>query len=81
MPKVDEFDYTFHHTAEIIDSFVDKLGLAKYSIYVMDYAAPVGYRLAVKHPEKVDSLIVQNGNAYDEGLQACLETNQGLLGG
>ena len=69
MPKVDEFDYTFDHMAEIIDSFVEKLGLEKYSIYLMDYGAPVGYRLAVKHPERVDSLIVQNGNAYDEGLR------------
>jgi pimeloyl-ACP methyl ester carboxylesterase len=68
MPKVDEFDYTFDHFAEIIDSFIEKLGLKIYSLYVMDYGAPVGYRIAAKHPERVESLIVQNGNAYEEGL-------------
>ena len=69
MPKVDEFDYTFDRMAEVIDLWIDKLGLRKYSVYLMDYGAPVGYRLAVKHPERVESLIVQNGNAYDEGLR------------
>ncbi len=68
MPKVDEFDYTFDHFAEVIDSFIEKLGLKTYSLYVMDYGAPVGYRIAAKHPERVASLIVQNGNAYEEGL-------------
>jgi pimeloyl-ACP methyl ester carboxylesterase len=69
MPKVDEFDYTFDHIAEIVDSFIEKLGLKTYSLYVMDYGAPVGYRIAVKHPERVESLIIQNGNAYEEGLR------------
>jgi pimeloyl-ACP methyl ester carboxylesterase len=69
MPKVDEFDYTFDRIAEIVDSFIEKLGLKTYSLYVMDYGAPVGYRIAVKHPERVESLIVQNGNAYVEGLR------------
>ena len=69
MPKVDEFDYTFDRMAEVVDRLIDKLGLKKYSVYLMDYGAPVGYRLAVKHPERVESLIVQNGNAYDEGLR------------
>ncbi len=69
MPKVDEFDYTFDNIAEIIDSFIEKLGLNKYSLYVFDYGAPVGYRIAAKHPERVASLIIQNGNAYDEGLR------------
>ena len=68
MPKVDEFDYTFDHFAEVIDGFIEKLGLKTYSLYVMDYGAPVGYRIAAKHPERVESLIVQNGNAYEEGL-------------
>jgi len=68
MPAVDKFEYTFDHIAEIIDKFVTQLGMEKYSLYVMDYGAPVGYRLAVKHPEKIEALIVQNGNAYDEGL-------------
>ncbi|MBW8016176.1 MAG: alpha/beta hydrolase [Planctomycetes bacterium] len=68
MPTVDEFEYTFDHLAEIIDQFTEKLGLNKYSLYMMDYGAPVGFRLAAKHPERVESLIIQNGNAYDEGL-------------
>jgi len=69
MPSVEEYDYTFDGFAEIIDGFTVKLGLYKYSLYVMDYGAPVGYRIAVKHPERVESLIVQNGNAYEEGLR------------
>jgi pimeloyl-ACP methyl ester carboxylesterase len=68
MPAVDRFEYTFDHLAEIVDKFVHQIGLEKYSLYVMDYGAPVGYRLAVKHPEKIEALIVQNGNAYEEGL-------------
>lgn len=68
MPTVDEFDYTFDNLAKVMEGFIDKLGLTKYSLYVMDYGAPVGYRLAVKHPERVQALIVQNGNAYEEGL-------------
>jgi len=68
MPSVDEFEYSFDNFANIVEKFVDRLSIKSYSIYLMDYGAPVGYRLAAKHPEKVDSLIVQNGNAYDEGL-------------
>jgi pimeloyl-ACP methyl ester carboxylesterase len=73
MPTVDEFEYTFDHLADIVDKFVEQIGLEKYSIYVMDYGAPIGYRLAVKHPEKIEALIVQNGNAYDEGLREFWE--------
>ena len=69
MPKMDEFDYTFDNIAEIMDAFIQKIGLKNYSMYVMDYGAPVGYRIAVKHPERVQALIVQNGNAYEEGLR------------
>lgn len=69
MPTVKEFDYTFDHLAEIIDKFTQALKLEKYSLYVQDYGAPVGYRLAVAHPERVQGLIVQNGNAYEEGLK------------
>ncbi|MBT8405938.1 MAG: alpha/beta hydrolase, partial [Deltaproteobacteria bacterium] len=69
MPSVEEYDYTFDSIAEVIDSFTEKLGLYKYSPYMMDYGAPVGYRLAVKHPDRVESMIVQNGNAYEEGLR------------
>ena len=67
-PTPDEFDYTFDNLANVIDGFTRKLGLDRYSLYVMDYGAPVGFRLAAKHPERVQALIVQNGNAYEEGL-------------
>ena len=68
-PSMEEFDYSFDRLAEIIDTFTEQIGLETYSLYLMDYGAPVGYRLAAKHPERIDSLIVQNGNAYDEGLR------------
>lgn len=68
MPTTDEFDYTFDHLADVMEKFIARIGLKKYSLYVQDYGAPVGYRIAVKHPERVQALIVQNGNAYDEGL-------------
>ncbi len=69
MPTVDKFDYTFGNIAKVMDTFTQKLGLKKYSLYVQDYGAPIGFRLAVKHPERVQALIVQNGNAYEEGLR------------
>lgn len=69
MPPVDKFEYSFDNIAGVVDKFIQKLGLDKYSLYVMDYGAPVGFRIAQKHPEKVESLIIQNGNAYDEGLR------------
>lgn len=68
MPAVDEFDYTFDNLSEIIDQFTEELGLDTYSLYLMDYGAPIGFRLAAKHPERVESLIIQNGNAYVEGI-------------
>lgn len=68
MPLVNEFEYSFDKLAEVMEKFVTQLGLGKYFLYVMDYGAPVGFRLATKHPEQVLGLIVQNGNAYDEGL-------------
>lgn len=68
MPRVDEFDYTFENLAHVIEKFTEELGLERYSIYLMDYGAPVGFRLAVKHPERVQGLIVQNGITVD--LQA-----------
>jgi pimeloyl-ACP methyl ester carboxylesterase len=69
MPTVDEFDYTFDHLTEIVEKFITAINLKKYSLYVMDYGAPVGYRIAAKYPERVDTLIIQNGNAYEEGLR------------
>ncbi|MHC5761705.1 alpha/beta fold hydrolase [Nostoc sp.] len=69
MPTVNEFDYTFDNLAEIVEKFIAAIDLKKYSLYVMDYGAPIGYRIAAKYPERVEALIVQNGNAYEEGLR------------
>jgi pimeloyl-ACP methyl ester carboxylesterase len=69
MPSRETFAYTFANLADITDQFTQALGLDRYTLYVMDYGAPVGYRLAVKHPERVEALVVQNGNAYEEGLR------------
>lgn len=68
MPDHQTFRYTFDSFARIVDHLVESLGINRYSMYVMDYGAPVGYRLALRHPERVQGLIVQNGNAYEEGL-------------
>lgn len=68
-PAMDRFDYTFDHLAMFMERFVAELGIKKYSLYLMDYGAPIGFRLAAKHPEQVESLIIQNGNAYKEGLR------------
>jgi pimeloyl-ACP methyl ester carboxylesterase len=73
MPTVNEFDYTFDRLAEIVEKFITAIDLKKYSLYVMDYGAPVGYRIASKYPERVQALIVQNGNAYEEGLREFTE--------
>jgi pimeloyl-ACP methyl ester carboxylesterase len=67
-PDHTKFAYTFAHYATIVDTLMNKLGAERYAMYVMDYGAPVGYRLALKHPERVSALVVQNGNAYVEGL-------------
>ncbi|TDJ44049.1 MAG: alpha/beta hydrolase [Gammaproteobacteria bacterium] len=68
MPGVDEFDYSFDNVAQIIERFTDKIGLDNYSMYLMDYGAPIGFRIAVRRPERIEALIIQNGNAYDEGI-------------
>lgn len=68
MPGVNEFNYTFDNLANVVDKFIDTVGLKKYSLYLMDYGAPIGFRIATKHPERVESLIIQNGNAYVEGI-------------
>jgi pimeloyl-ACP methyl ester carboxylesterase len=70
MPDHKSYAYTFENLANVVDRLAEQLQLSKYSMYVMDYGAPVGYRLALRHPERVQALIVQNGNAYDEGLLA-----------
>ena len=68
MPPRDRFAYTFDNLATVIDRFTEAVGMTKYALYVQDYGAPVGYRLAAKHPDRVTAIVVQNGNAYDEGL-------------
>ncbi len=68
-PLMKDFDYTFDNMANIVDGFLNELKVEKYSIYLMDYGAPIGFRIAAKYPERIESLIIQNGNAYDEGLK------------
>lgn len=68
MPTHDKFDYTFDNLAKVIDEFTEKVGLTRYALYVQDYGAPIGYRLASGHPDRITAIVVQNGNAYDEGI-------------
>jgi pimeloyl-ACP methyl ester carboxylesterase len=67
-PPRDQFKYTFENLARVIDAFTEKLGLKRFAIYIFDYGAPVGLRLALAHPERIAAIISQNGNAYEEGL-------------
>ena len=67
-PARDAFDYTFENIANVIDRFTEVLGLARFAVYVFDYGAPVGFRLAVKHPERISAIVTQNGNTYLEGV-------------
>ena len=67
-PARETFNYTFDNLATVIDGFVRAIGLSRYAIYVFDYGAPVGFRLALAHPERITAIISQNGNAYVEGL-------------
>jgi pimeloyl-ACP methyl ester carboxylesterase len=67
-PDHKNFAYTFEHLAQIIYHFTQAVGLDRYAIYVFDYGAPVGLRLALAHPQQITALISQNGNAYEEGL-------------
>lgn len=70
MPDRASFAYTFDRFGELVGGLLEKLGVGRYSMYVMDYGAPVGWRLALKDPERITALVVQNGNAYEEGLKA-----------
>lgn len=67
-PSVDDFDYTFANLAEITAAFTERLGLSRFAMYVQDYGAPIGWRLATAHPERVTAIVTQNGNAYLDGL-------------
>lgn len=68
MPRHDQFTYSFDNVANVIDRFTDVVGFDRYVVYVFDYGAPTGFRLALKHPERIAGIISQNGNAYVEGL-------------
>ena len=67
-PLVDEFSYTFDSITRVVSALVDHLGLATYSIYVQDYGAPVGWRMALNNPSRITAVISQNGNAYTDGF-------------
>ena len=70
-PPRGQFDYTFDNLAKVLDGLTEALGLRRYAIYVFDYGAPTGFRLAAAHPERVTAIISQNGNAYQEGLSSA----------
>ena len=67
-PSREKFAYTFNHLAEVIDDFIEELHIDKFYMYVFDYGAPIGFRIALKHPEKILGIVSQNGNVYEEGL-------------
>ena len=69
-PKPSEFPYTFDHLADVMEQFVDALDLTRYSLYMQDFGGPIGLRLAARRPERVRALIIQNANAYDEGVSS-----------
>ena len=68
MPPHDTFPYTFAKLAEVIGHFTEAVNLKRFAIYIFDYGAPVGLRIALKHPERIAAIVSQNGNAYEEGL-------------
>jgi len=75
-PDPKQFDYTFDHIARIIDDFSQVLGLSRYTLYMQDYGGPVGFRMALAHPERVEALIVQDAVAHNEGLGANWSTRR-----
>ena len=68
MPPRENFSYTFDNVAGVIDRFTEVIGFDRFAMYVFDYGAPTGFRLAIRHPERITAIISQNGNAYEEGL-------------
>jgi pimeloyl-ACP methyl ester carboxylesterase len=68
MPSRDTFKYSFENLAGVIDRFTEVVGLKRFAVYIFDYGAPVGLRIALKHPERISAIVSQNGNAYEEGL-------------
>jgi pimeloyl-ACP methyl ester carboxylesterase len=73
-PGPAEFEYTFDHLAEVMEGFVERLGLQRYAMYVQDFGGPVGFRLAARRPERVAALVVQNANAYEDGVTEVLRS-------
>jgi len=69
MPSPTEFEYSFDNLAKLVDKFTEAVGATKFALYVQDYGAPIGFRIASAHPERITGLIIQNGNAYEEGLR------------
>lgn len=67
-PDRRSFSYTFDHIADIMEDFLNQVGVDRFYMYVFDYGAPIGFRIAAKHPERILGIISQNGNAYQEGL-------------
>jgi pimeloyl-ACP methyl ester carboxylesterase len=67
-PDRAHFLYSFDRLSEVVERFTEVVGLARYAVYVFDYGAPIGFRLAVRHPDRITAVISQNGNAYSEGL-------------
>jgi len=68
-PDRKTFDYTFDNIASVMDAFLEQRGINKYSLMIQDFGAPIGFRIATRHPERVQSFIIQNGNAYAEGME------------
>jgi pimeloyl-ACP methyl ester carboxylesterase len=68
MPAREKFDYTFDNIARVIERFTEIVGFDRFALYVFDYGAPTGFRMAVRHPERITAIVSQNGNAYEEGL-------------
>jgi pimeloyl-ACP methyl ester carboxylesterase len=73
MPSQDEYNYTFDQLSVTIEKFIDALSLKKFSMYIQDYGSPVGFRIAVRRPELIQALLIQNGNAYEEGLGPAID--------
>ncbi|HJL40699.1 MAG TPA: alpha/beta hydrolase, partial [Myxococcales bacterium LLY-WYZ-16_1] len=78
-PPPDEFTYSFDHVADVVQRVTEALGLSAYSLYMMDYGGPVGFRLARRHPERVEALLVQNANAYEDGVTDLFRETIGPL--
>src|SRR5215471_12195448 len=78
-PIENKFHYTFDNIAHVIDRFTEVIGLNRFAIYVFDYGAPTGFRMATAHPERITAIISQNGNASEEGLSEGWNSHPGLL--